>query len=308
MIKYFIIDVFRFVKYNNPYKMLQRYFFVKKYYKTEVIYELNLDTFNDFELYTVAFNNSKVIEYQILLLKKYLKDDFFHIIVDNSNNEDESDIIKNICIKNNVWYIKLPPNILFCSLSHWLALNYICKNYLKKRNTKYVWFLDHDIFPVKNCKIIDILKNQKLYWYLINKNNRKYIYWNQWMLWPWFAFFDYTKFNKFNFFVSKWFFPKPYALDTWWWNYKIIFNKIKSSNLVFPNVEIFWLTLDNEIKKVMKSEKDKFQIIFELIWNDEWFHKWWTFVRDENDESQVYNLKSSLNTFFKILDKYLYEE
>jgi hypothetical protein len=92
---------------------------------------------HEFEIYTVAFNNDRVIDYQIKFMRKNLKDEHLHIIVDNSSDNEISEKIRKICIEQDTMYIRLPENNLFTSQSHALALNYICKNIVEKRGCKY---------------------------------------------------------------------------------------------------------------------------------------------------------------------------
>ena len=310
-IKWIIFDVKNLIKYNNPYLMIKRKLWAKRYYKKPVIEEFNMKKSN-FDIYTVAFNNVEVIDYQIRLLKKYLKDEHFHIIADNSNDKEKSEKIKKLCVKYGVWYIKLPENILFCSLSHGAALNYLYRNYVEKRKPKYFWLLDHDIFPIKNTSILDHFWNQDFYGYLVDKHRRWYIYGNQWMLRPGFSFYKYWVFKKFNFFTAKWFFPKPYALDTWGGNWKLIFKKFKKNKINFCDRKLIWINKNWEEKETSydicidgKNVNHEFIQTYELIQNWERIHKWGTFVWNYNDKKEVDNLNKWVANFLKRLDKYL---
>ena len=309
-ILWLMYDIKSFIKHNNPISLIKRKIWAKKYYKKPVIDEINMKR-SSFDIYTVAFNNVEVIDYQIRLLKKHLKDEHFHIIADNSNDKEKTKKIKKLCIKYEVWYIKLPENVLFCSLSHWVALNYLYRNYIKKRKTEYFWFLDHDIFPIKDTSILDHFWNQDFYGYLVDKHRRWYIYGKQRMLRPWFSFYKYWVFRKFNFFTAKWFFPKPYALDTWWWNRRLIFKNYNKDKIKFTERKLIWIDknwIERETSYSIiidgKLVEHDFVEIYELVKNWEWIHRWWTFC-NYNDKNEVAKLNNEVANFLNRLDKYL---
>ena len=309
-IKSILYDIKNLIKYNNPYQIVRRKIWAKNYYKKFPIEEINLKK-SDFDIYTIAFNNVDVIDYQIRLLKKYLKDKHFHIIADNSNKEDISKRIKDLCLKYDVWYIKLPENILFCSHSHWAALNYLYKNYVEKRKPKYFWLLDHDIFPIKDTSILERFWNQDFYGYLVDKNRRWYIYGNQWMLWPWFSFYKYWVFKKFNFFTTKWLFPRPYALDTWGWNRRLIFRKFQKDKINFVDRKLIGVDENGEREISYdicidgKKVPHNFSSTYEIIGNKEWLHKQGTYLNNPNDAEEVLKYKNSVAIFLSRIDSFL---
>ena len=234
-----IID---WLKNNAPHKLIQRRWYYHSYFKKscEII---NGKEPKEFEIYTVAFNNDRVIDYQIKLMKKNFKDEHQHVVVDNSSDEEISKKIREICIDNDTMYIRLPKNTLFSSQSHALALNYIYRNIISKRkNVKYFWFLDHDIFPIKETGIKKYLDKQWMYWYLLDKEKLEYAR-NAWTLWPWFCFFKRWISKKFDFRPKKSLYPL-YALDTWGRNYGLIFKKYNKEKLEFPKKELVWVKQD----------------------------------------------------------------
>ena len=58
------------------------------------------------ELYSIAFNQPKMIAEQVRLVSKYVYDDFALTIVDNSSNAAESTAIKNISIGERIRYVR----------------------------------------------------------------------------------------------------------------------------------------------------------------------------------------------------------
>ena len=59
-----------------------------------------MDKVHEIEVYSIAFNNHMLIEYQIKTFLKYIQDDFLLIIVDNSNNTEEAKKIEGVAKKN----------------------------------------------------------------------------------------------------------------------------------------------------------------------------------------------------------------
>jgi glycosyltransferase involved in cell wall biosynthesis len=107
---------------------------------------------------TVTYNFSKLLTYQIECFKKYCTDDYEFIVVDNSNNIDEIYDIKNICFDNEIKYIGTYISVNsgnIPSTNHGLALNYAYKKF--KTEFEYLFFIDHDLFPIKKFSVENIL-------------------------------------------------------------------------------------------------------------------------------------------------------
>lgn len=123
---------------------------------------------------SVAFNNSKLIFYQIKLFKKYCKDDYDINIIDNSNNIQELKKIKEICVENNVSYFAPNINVTDASNHHGLALNYAYNSL--KNNFDYLLFIDHDVFPIKEFSVEAILGDNVMAGFEIIQNNVMYLW------------------------------------------------------------------------------------------------------------------------------------
>jgi len=302
------------LKNNSPHKLIQRRWFYHSFFKKncEIV---NKKESKEFEIYTVAFNNDKVIDYQIKFMKKNFKDEHQYIIVDNSSDEEASKKIRKICIDNDIMYIRLPKNTLFSSQSHALALNYIYRNIISNReNVRYFWFLDHDIFPIKKTTILPYLKKQKMYGYLMDKEKIEYAR-NAWNLRPGFCFFDKSLSKNFDFRPTKSLFPL-YALDTWGRNYKLIYRKYDRNKLQFPSKELIWVHEDLSEEKLKYREIANYawalnyyktkNIIYtyERIEDNKRIHRWWTyfFWTDKLAYKKYSNL---VKLFFDKLNKFL---
>jgi len=115
---------------------------------------------------TIAFNNSKIIEIHNRYVSKYLKGNVNHIVVDNSSDKNQSMLIRSICEKSGVGYIRLHKNYMHIfsgSYSHATAINWTYRHVILPRKPFGFGFIDHDIFPVTDIDLFDELKRQPLY-------------------------------------------------------------------------------------------------------------------------------------------------
>ena len=130
------------------------------------------------DVVTIAYNNAKVIELHNQYVEKYLKGNVTHIVVDNSTNKEESLKIRQICEQQGVGYVRLHKNrmdIFSGSYSHATAVNWIYKHILKPRGAWGFAFIDHDIFPVCDVNIAEILKSQPVYGAQRKRNGMWYL-------------------------------------------------------------------------------------------------------------------------------------
>ena len=147
------------------------------------------------ELYiiTIAYNHERLIEKQIEMVRRYVKDEKFqHIIVDNSSQRKVRKRIKEICEREKTEYIPVPRFIdklishgLFGNgLSHGAALNWMFCHFLKQRKPARFALIDHDVFPMKDYSFIDKLGEQD-FWGVGRIRG------TGWYLWPGWCVFKY---------------------------------------------------------------------------------------------------------------------
>ena len=135
-------------------------------------------------LITIAYNRADMIGHQLRLLPKYLSDSFRHIVVDNSSDRSVRHKIERLCKERGVGYVSLPHNFYtYSSNSHGLALNWVYRHLVLAINPQYVGFLDHDVFPIRNHSILEILASQPAYGPKEVRGNASY-------LWPGFSFYQ----------------------------------------------------------------------------------------------------------------------
>lgn len=174
---------------NRTFLKLETFIKKKLYLKSKSNSILLFDNYlnNDvLYIFTIAFNNVKVIEYQIKLLKKNLNGNYVFTIVDNSNDNNSSLKIKELCQNYKISYIKCPNySIKDPSTSHGLALNWVYKNIVVNNHIKKFGFLDHDLFPIGKIDLNNILTNSTngVHGLVVRRNIA-------WYLWAGYCFFD----------------------------------------------------------------------------------------------------------------------
>ena len=119
------------------------------------------------DLAVIAFNNSKVIEYQIRCLKRFFVFPYRYTVFDNSNNQEKAEGIKNMCSLYDVGYVRLPRQDFLPSnmgsYSHGIACNYAYRKFIANGGSTFIGFLDHDIFPIEAFDLSVILEHQPFY-------------------------------------------------------------------------------------------------------------------------------------------------
>lgn len=190
------------------------------------------------DLITVAFNNEYLIEKQIKLINKFIKDkDFSLIIADNSSRPEKRILIRDICSKYEVGYISIPDNLMIKyagdGYSHGATLNWIYHNFIKKRKPAIFGFIDHDLFPIVPISIKEKIGIKDFYGPVRDQEKG-------WYIWAGLCFFKYeiVKDLPLNFI--------PYMidgvfLDTGGSNYPILYHKYdktKVEDLTTRNVNI----------------------------------------------------------------------
>ena len=245
-------------------KKMYKYKQLKKYYKKKCVFfeENKIDNSKDTVILTIAFNNVYVIKEQIELIEKFCKNNYIHIIADNSTDIKKRNEIKNICQKKiNIYYYSLPEknpyNNYDSSSSHGASINYLWINILSKLdNIKYILLLDHDIFPTKEFDLKNMLYNTPFYGVVKERKMG-------WYLWPGFSCF------KKNFCDRKKldFLPSKYG-DTGSANYEILYKNFDLKTIKKASDVYVDLALQNvEKDDLYVDQKNKIEII-----DDTWVH------------------------------------
>ncbi len=116
----------------------------------------NIHTMNtDLDIYITSFDGLIYAKHQVKMLNHFLKDVNFHVIFCDTNshiNPIASEQTRRFCIDEEVGYIKLPHNkfqdMQQFSFKLGTDMNWIWRNVVKVRKTKYFGFLDQDNFLI----------------------------------------------------------------------------------------------------------------------------------------------------------------
>lgn len=138
----------------------------------------------DLALLTVAFNNPQVIEWQLELCKRFVNDNYLHIILDNSSTLLARKHIRTICSRHGVSYVSLPSNPWtgkHNSRSHGISLDWAFRHVLPRFSYRVLGLLDHDVFPVEEHSLLADIGNS-FYMGLLQERP------GLWYLWPGFFF------------------------------------------------------------------------------------------------------------------------
>ncbi len=153
-------------------------------------------------LVTIAFNNVFLIEQQIRLLKKNIKDDFLYIIADNSQHQATRQQIRELCRREEVEYISLPFNwfqrvAYKPSYAHGLSMTWIFHNIIKKVKPIHFAYLDHDIFPISPYSFKQRIGDMPFFGRLMDRTP-KHCKHKLWYLWAGFCMFSFDFVEKIN--------------------------------------------------------------------------------------------------------------
>ena len=171
--------------------------YTKKYLERKITIDIPKDQFKDSVLLIcVSFNNSDLIKKQIELFKKNASADHILIIADNSSVEQKRLEIREICERENIFYLDLPENPRKqANLNHSIALNWIYYNFVLNVTPLGFGFIDHDIFPLTEINIKSILREYDAYGLKMELQKKNI---SVWYLWAGFCFYQTSFISKFK--------------------------------------------------------------------------------------------------------------
>jgi len=206
--------------------------FYKSFYSTMPTQCLTYNYFTDIDrdtldIYVITFNNLFCVEYQIKTLRRFVKQKFNIIIVDN-NNDDHPDIsqkVLEICRNENLTYIKTPNNLyqqpgkLNPSVKLGTTMNWLFLNCARHRKAKYFGYLDQDCFLFENLDLREYLDTKHMYGPISISNKPPYA-WNLHVTSNFYRF-DFVKDLQLDFRPSH-----KLELDTGGANWEIIYKNL----------------------------------------------------------------------------------
>ena len=182
-------------------------------------------------LLVIAFEQPWVIEWQLKMSKKNVKDATV-IIFDNSRDQSKKKEIEKVCHDLNALYFSLPKNkTLHVNRSHSLAMQWIYENVVKAIKPNIFAFIDHDLIPIKKFSLLNVIKDQDFYgWYrkgLQRKNP------NSWNLWAGYCMYSYIKIKDFHLYFM---YDFANGLDTGGGNYDALYCNYDNKKMNFSPV------------------------------------------------------------------------
>lgn len=107
----------------------------------------------------ITYNTSQLIDLQVKCIRKFCKDNEHDIIiVDNSDHSYHIQALYQYCRINKVKFQPFIPTTKDFSKSHAEAANWSYNRF--KDKYRYLFYLDHDCFPVKDFSVSEILEEQ----------------------------------------------------------------------------------------------------------------------------------------------------
>ncbi len=186
---------------------------------------------------TIAYNHTRLIEKQIELVKRYVKDEKLqHVVFDNSPDKKVRSRIKAVCKREHIEYVPVPIYIdwLIChrifgnGLSHGAALNWMFYHYLTKRRPAFFALLDHDVFPLRECCLKEKLDHRDFYG--VERSMR-----TGWYLWPGWCIFRFETMERCKPDFLPYFNGDTY-LDAGGGNYHRLYCYYSLNEMDFPDV------------------------------------------------------------------------
>lgn len=114
------------------------------------------------DVFTYSFNNPKYLIYQNKCLKKFIKEQVAFTCIDNAIDQKISTELKKVCLDNSIRYSKNDkPDHSLHGASHYSALQYSYNKFIKN-NKGLCLILDHDMFPIKNISLVDLLDESNI--------------------------------------------------------------------------------------------------------------------------------------------------
>ena len=173
---------------------------------------------------TIAFNNPDLVGIQAEALRKFLHEDYTHIVVDNSPDDHERAEVRTVAESWGSVYLPAPSNPyswIDPSVSHAFALDWAWHQVVAKLKPEIAVYLDHDVFPTKPSSFRRLLGDKLVAGYQRKSEQR-------WLLWPGLFVVGFPEFSKFR--VS--FMPKADtdAGGSLWWT---VYSKIAPERIRF---------------------------------------------------------------------------
>ena len=184
-----------------------------------------------FPVVTVAYEQPWAIEALVRLWMRNVSGATL-VVADNSKSKESRKEISEICQKYGVCYIGLPTSFTkHPNRSHGLAMQWVFDNVIYKLNYDRFAFIDHDLFPVKEVLLDNIVDSQAVFG---QEKARSRTDPGAWTVWAGYCFFNKSKIDNFR---LNFMYDISRELDTGGMNYEVIYRNLDKSGYKFAEVD-----------------------------------------------------------------------
>ena len=137
---------------------------------------------------SIAFNKPAIIQ---LLIEKFRINvsQAILLVADNSSDFKKRSAIEQICRKQNIAYLSLPPNkTRHANRSHGMAMQWCYERIIKTLQPEIFGFIDHDLIPLSHFDIRQKVGTKLQAFYGAKWISQKT---SAWQLWAGYCFFHY---------------------------------------------------------------------------------------------------------------------
>lgn len=228
------------------------------------MYDHTLADHDVVDIYVITFNNPFCVEYQIRTLRRFFKAPFNIVVIDNNNGRfpETSAEVLNICMRENVSYLRSPDNLyqdpdrFDPSMKLGTTMSWIYQNCVRRREPKYFGYLDHDCFLFKEFDIRGYLDEKGMYG-VVSRSKVAPPAWNLHVTSNFYRY-EFVKHLNLDFRAAH-----VLSLDTGGANYDMLYRHYKAEDY----------EIDQRGFKYTKDDigsPDSFQ--YYVIQDDRWFH------------------------------------
>ncbi len=216
-------------------------------------------------LVTVAFNEPEMIQWQVLLARRFVPD-FVHLIADNTGDAGQTLAIEEAAERGGAFYLRLPKAPwagLQVGRNHGLAMDWVWRHVLRPAGPASFGFVDHDIYPVRPTDPFAPLLHYPVAGRIKAPQPR-------WHLWAGFCFFRFDAVRDIGLdFSLDW----PAGLDTGGGNWRRLYRHLDPKRIVQPEHR-----LEAVIPGIAAEESG-------IEWLGDWLHE--THFRNRNWDLQA---------------------
>lgn len=109
------------------------------------------------KIFVYAYNKPEYLIPQLRCLKKFVKEEFDFVCIDNSKENRFTEQFVNLCQENNITYIRnKKPDHSLEGTSHYAALQWSFETIISNLEEIAV-MIDHDNFPINSISIVESL-------------------------------------------------------------------------------------------------------------------------------------------------------